>query len=228
MELKDFIAIRRAYNVVRLSYAPSARITFEELALLAYLSRSKVATGVKTSDLAAYQHVLRPTMTHRTTHLATAGYIQRMPGVQDHRNICCFLRPEGKKFLESLENDLLVQLALDQVLVVDTNDDVRDYVIAVGRMSVTASCMVQLALAEAGGRMDSMSELVYKLGLVQPTVSMAVSALVEEGKITRDKPGSVPQRSNPLTLSAYGREKLEPVYSTINDLNINASRGIYG
>ena len=69
------MSIRRAYNLVRQSVEPSRRLTFEGFSILCHLEVSEVP--VKTSDIADYQGALRPTMTHRTNHLAELGFIDR-------------------------------------------------------------------------------------------------------------------------------------------------------
>lgn len=228
MDLKDFIAVRRAYSVARQSQAPSTRITFEELALLAYLSRSKSPNGEKTSELARYQNVLRPTMTHRTGHLAQAGFITRVPGVQDHRNICCQLSATGENYLCALGEELLHQLKADKSLKLASLDELEDYVIAVGRINVVAASMVLLALVDKGGQMQNMNELVSQLGLVQPTVSMAVASLVQNGQVARVKSEEGSARSRQLILLDAGRQEVAQLLGDIAELNIHESRGIYG
>ena len=71
MEHREYISIRRSYNLVRQDLDSSRRLTFQELAALCRLYNSK--SGLKTSDIAAYQGCLRPTMTHRTKHLEQLG-----------------------------------------------------------------------------------------------------------------------------------------------------------
>ena len=71
MELREYLSIRRAYNLVRQESDASERLTSSEFAILCRLD---VAGGsLRTSDIAEYQGSLRPTMTHRTKHLATLG-----------------------------------------------------------------------------------------------------------------------------------------------------------
>ena len=68
MELREFMSVRRAYNLVRQETDTSRRLTFEEFAILCRLDI--VNEPMKTSAIAEYQGALRPTMTHRTNHLA--------------------------------------------------------------------------------------------------------------------------------------------------------------
>ena len=78
MDLKEFMSVRRAYNAVRQSVPSEGRLTFEEFAILCRLDFAGVP--MKTSDIAEYQGALRPTMTHRTNHLAALGLNDRSEG----------------------------------------------------------------------------------------------------------------------------------------------------
>ena len=94
MDLKEFMSVRRAYNAVRQSVPSEGRLTFEEFAILCRLDFAGVP--MKTSDIAEYQGALRPTMTHRTNHLAALGLIDRSEGENDRRNVVCSISEEGR------------------------------------------------------------------------------------------------------------------------------------
>ena len=72
MEVREYLAIRRAYNTIRQRCDADKRLTFSEFAIACRLSLSP--EGLRTSDIAEYQGCLRPTMTHRTKHLADFPY----------------------------------------------------------------------------------------------------------------------------------------------------------
>ena len=89
MELREYMSIRRSYNLVRRSVPANRRLTFEEFAILCRLKVQD--SSIKTSEIAEYQGALRPTITHRTSHLAKLGFIHREEGSSDHRNVVCTL-----------------------------------------------------------------------------------------------------------------------------------------
>ena len=100
MDLKEFMSVRRAYNAVRQSVPSEGRLTFEEFAILCRLDFT--GAPMKTSDIAEYQGALRPTMTHRTNHLAGLGLIDRSEGENDRRNVVCSISEEGRQYAEEL------------------------------------------------------------------------------------------------------------------------------
>ena len=63
MDIRECLAVRRAYGNVRQSVPAKNRLTFEEFAILAKLAEKDEA--VLTSDIARWQNSLRPTMTRR-------------------------------------------------------------------------------------------------------------------------------------------------------------------
>ena len=63
MDLREYMSVRRAYNVVRQKVESDERLTFEEFAILCRLDVANAP--LKTSAIAEYQSALRPTMTHR-------------------------------------------------------------------------------------------------------------------------------------------------------------------
>ena len=68
MELREYLAIRRAYNLVRQDMLADRRLTFVELAILCRMD--VLGRPMNTSEITEYQGALRPTMTHRTKHLS--------------------------------------------------------------------------------------------------------------------------------------------------------------
>ena len=81
LDLREYMSVRRAYNIVRQMVESSERLTFEEFAIISHLSNS--GAPMRTSDIAEYQGSLRPTMTHRTNHLEELGLIERSEGEKD-------------------------------------------------------------------------------------------------------------------------------------------------
>ena len=100
MVLREYLSIRRAYNLVRQDVESARRLSFAEFAILCRLSVE--GQSLRTSDIAEYQGSLRPTMTHRTKHLAALGFLAREKGGVDRRNVICSITDEGRQYVEDL------------------------------------------------------------------------------------------------------------------------------
>lgn len=216
MELREYMSVRRAYNLVRQSTDSSERLTFEEFAILCRLDLTDVA--IKTSDIAEYQGALRPTMTHRTNHLAALGLIDRGEGKIDRRNIVCTISEDGRTYVRRLAERTRSQIPTGRPLARTSSDRVRRYVDAMGAVYCTAGDLVLLALSlESEGR-STVTRLVERLGLLQPTVSMSVSSLAERGLVVRDASSQVPTRSNAIVLTEKGATAVDALVERINEV----------
>ncbi|MDO4805644.1 MAG: winged helix DNA-binding protein [Coriobacteriales bacterium] len=202
MELREFMSVRRAYNLVRQETDTSRRLTFEEFAILCRLDI--IDEPMKTSAIAEYQGALRPTMTHRTNHLAKLGYIDRVEGLVDRRNIVCTISDEGREEVRRLAELTKAQIIAGQPLSRTTVDRVCKYVDAMGSMYCTAGEMVLLALIETD-EVATITTLVDRLGLLQPTVSMSVSTLAENGLVQKESLENVSSRSTCIRLTDEGK-----------------------
>lgn len=183
MELREYLSVRRAYNLVRQDEPADVRLTFEEFSILCRLDM--VGEPVKTSEIADYQGALRPTMTHRTNHLASLGLIERGEGTVDRRNVVCSISREGREHVELLCQRLCGSIPGGHALARTTPERVRRYVDAMGSVYVKAGDLVLIGLLASEGACASITALVDALGLLQPTVSMSVSSLVESGLVRR-------------------------------------------
>ncbi len=183
MDLREFMSVRRAYNIVRQSTDSPARLTFEEFAVLCRLHAAQAP--LKTSSIAEYQNALRPTMTHRTSRLAELGYIERVEGDEDRRNIVCSITPEGSLAVRTLCEKTRGQIPVGKSLSRTTPDRLCKYVDAMGAMFCKASDLVLLGVYAAPGDDLTIMQLVDELGYLQPTVSMSVSGLVKAGLLER-------------------------------------------
>lgn len=179
------MSVRRAYNLVRQETPAKSRLTFEEFAILCRLDL--VGRPVKTSDIVEYQQALRPTMTHRTNHLARMGLIDRGTGSTDRRNIECSISEEGKKRVAKLCQDTCSSITAGRALARTTPERVERYIDAMGALYLTASDLVLLGLYFVEPEPCTTTKLVEELGLLQPTVSMSVKSLVEDGCLQREK-----------------------------------------
>ncbi len=177
------MSVRRAYNIVRQMVSSEERLTFEEFAILCRLDVAD--EPLKTSAIAEYQGALRPTMTHRTNHLASLGLIERGEGPVDRRNVVCSISEEGKECVNRLSNLTRTQIPAGRALSRTSADRIRKYVDAMGAIFCKAGDLVLLGIYGSDSDSLTIMQLVEALGLLQPTVSMSVSSLVDQGLVTR-------------------------------------------
>lgn len=215
MEIREYLSIRRAYNLVRHAVENPERLTFSEFAILCRLD---VAGGsLKTSDIAEYQGSLRPTMTHRTKHLATLGLIERLKGGLDRRNVVCQITDRGLALVNDLCAKTCSMIGTGQALSRVTPDRMRKYVDAMGSVSCMSGELILLGLYTYDGESCSVTDLVGGLGLLQPTVSMSVASLVEDGFIERVQSEGSP-RSARVMLTESGQALANDLVRQIEDI----------
>lgn len=202
MELREYMSIRRSYNLVRRSVPANRRLTFEEFAILCRLKVQD--SSIKTSEIAEYQGALRPTITHRTSHLAKLGFIHREEGSSDHRNVVCTLTEKGYTAVLDLARLTCACISPGQALARTSAERICMYVNAMGALFCRAGDLVLLCLHDAKSGTRTVNELVDELGLLQPTVSMSITALANEGLIERSKDVVLSRRSTKITLTPQG------------------------
>ena len=213
MDVKEYITVRRAYNIVRQKVPPAERLTFEERAVLALLSSS--AKPVPTSSIANWQHALRPTMTHRANHLAALGLIERGEGQTDRRNVVCAITERGEERLSELCSEIRQVLAHGKVLTRIDSTRIKQYLLAMGQYYVRASDLVLMSLALSPREGVPIALIVGALGLLQPTVSMSVQSLEERGLAKGDSPGA---KAVKACLTDKGRMRAEDLIMCIEAL----------
>lgn len=216
MELREYLAIRRAYNLVRQEMPAERRLTFVELAILCRMS--VLGRAMNTSEIAEYQGALRPTMTHRTKHLSELGLMQRTKGSSDRRNVVCEITEEGEAFVEDSCKRVCDILHEGSVLSRTTPQRVLRYVDAMGSISCMSGDLVLLGILQSDEGSCTVSELVAMLGLLQPTVSMSVAALEGEGLLTRNRGNEAGGRSVDIMLTDAGHEAIAPTEEAIRAL----------
>lgn len=184
MELRDYLAIRRAYNLVRQGTDSASRLTFAELAILC---RMKVLDrSMTTSEIAEYQGALRPTMTHRTKHLDDLGLLGRGKGGSDRRNVICALTEEGARLVSDSCAAIVSILREGSILSRTNPNRVCRYIDTMGSLSCMAGDLILLGVHQHEDR-ATVGSLVSMLGLLQPTVSMSVSSLAADGLVDREQ-----------------------------------------
>ena len=214
MELKDYIAIRRAYNMVRQDTPKAERLTFEEFAIMCRLELA--GTGLRTSDIAEYQSALRPTMTHRTNHLANLGLITRVEGTEDRRSVVCEISDAGRERVEELSKACCKILHSGTVLTRVTPDRIRRYADAMGALYIKASNLILVAMYASDGESMRIGRIASALGLLQPTVSMSINALSAEGLVIRT--------GNILKLTDEGRAVAKELADAIEEIVVRRNR----
>ena len=203
MELREYLSVRRAYNLVRQKTEAEKRLTFEEFAILCRLDMA--SEPVKTSEIASYQGALRPTMTHRTNHLATLGFIERGEGVNDRRNIECKISEEGREYVRALSQATYAQIPAGQPLARTPKDRLRRYVDAMGSVYCTAGQLILVTILANENERNTVTSLVDNLGFLQPTISMSIASLADKGLVVRAHTEGVGARSHDIKLTDEGR-----------------------
>lgn len=216
MELREYMSIRRSYNLVRKVVPANRRLTFEEFAILCRLNVR--GTSFKTSEIAEYQGALRPTITHRTSHLAKLGFIKQDEGAKDRRNIVCFITEKGEEAVEELSKLTCARIAPGQALSRTSFERIVMYVDAMGSLYCKAADMVLLAILDSPKDALSITEIVDALGLLQPTVSMSLSALAENGLVQRKHDEALSKRVTMIELTPAGELYCKKIVQQIEDI----------
>ena len=216
MELREYLAIRSAYNLVRQDMPTERRLTFVELAILCRMS--VLGRAMNTSEIAEYQGALRPTMTHRTKHLSELGLISRTKGSSDRRNVVCEITEEGEAFVTEVCQLVCDVLHSGVVLSRTTSQRICRYIDAMGSITCMSGDLVLLGILQSTDGASTVSGLVNVLGLLQPTVSMSVAALEGEGMIERLRHNDGGGRTVDIVLTERGSSYIKEIEDAIHAL----------
>lgn len=209
------MSVRRAYNAVRQTVPSEERLTFEEYAILCRLDFA--GAPMKTSDIAEYQGALRPTMTHRTNHLSGLNLIVRCEGDTDRRNVVCSISDEGRAYADELCDLTRQNIPAGRALSRTSAERIKKYVDAMGAYFCKAGDLVLLGIYASEENTLSIMQLVDALGLLQPTVSMSVSALVEAGLVERERDAKG-AHTTVVSLTPAGTERAMQLASQIGQI----------
>ena len=215
MDLKEFMSVRRAYNIVRQMGEAKDRLTFEEFAILCRLG--ELGEPLKTSAIAEYQGALRPTMTHRTNHLAGLGLIDRAEGEKDRRNVVCSISDAGRERALELAGLTRAQIPTGRALSRTSPERILKYVDAMGSLFCKAGDLVLLGLYASERDAMTIMQIVDALGLLQPTVSMSVASLAERGLAERSHEAEGTHTTS-VRLTEAGVEAAREIVDKIEDL----------
>ncbi len=222
MDLKEYMSVRCACNVVRQETPAKERLTFDEFAILCHLYEA--GEELRTSEIADYQGVLRPTMTHRTNHLARLGLITRHEGESDRRNVCCKISEKGIEVKDQLCAEVCNSIQNGAPLHRSSPERICKFVDAMGTMFCMSGDLVLLALQLSGDDSMSVSQIVRTLGLLQPTVSMSVSSLVDRGLVSRNRATSDATRTLQVGLTPEGKARALELTAEVNKIVVRRNR----
>lgn len=231
MDVQVYLSIRRSYNLLRQVTPLTQRITFEELAILSVLHEREF---MHSSEIADYQNISRPTTTHRGNHLFKLGFISRVMGAYDRRQVCCSITDEGRaevsRLLSLMINHLTEKPSRAPLLSRLTVERMRKQIVAMGVDETVGANQVLLPFSfidpDESDRALSVSKIVDQTGLLQPTVSMTVTRFVEQGileRVTDQKSKSRKATSVQLTQAGFDEltaslEGIESMKSVITPL----------
>lgn len=215
MELREYIALRRAYSLERKACPQASRLTFEEYAVLCHLYGA--GERMKTSDIASYQRSLRPTMTHRMNHLVKLGYVSREFGLEDRRNVWCTLTDEGERFVNERADGMRLQIIANAPTRRLSKERIIRMSEAMGTHAFHAGDLMLLGLAEVPAGEATISDIVKLLGLLQPTVSMSIASLEEHGLVQR-RQGTRDTRSVTVALTDAGEKRAQALQDEVQKM----------
>lgn len=223
MNVREYLSVRRAFGLARQEMPAEKRITFEELAIICHLGN--LGRPLRTSEIAEYQGVLRPTMTHRTGHLSDLGLISRDCGEQDRRSVCCSLTELGRTRIVEFTQAICSHIKNGMPLSRCVPERLQLIVDEMGIMSVSTAELVLIGLVSFEGHCcKGVSELVAGLGLLQPTISMAVSSLEKGGLVTRMRQAQPSGHALPVALTDEGKVRADELVARIDAMRVRRPR----
>lgn len=204
MRTRDYIAVRRAFNVVRQDVPREGRLTFEAMAILCLLDYLNAPVCV--SDIADHQQCSAPTLSHRLNSLESLGYIVRSANDGDRRSVTCATTPAGREVERACCEECHVVLVRSGTLAHVGPERLRVYLVAMGRRRFSAGDQLLVYLGAAGGQALRASEMMRGTGLLQPTVSMALDTLEGRGLVERPPEGVLLTEEGARAADALGAE----------------------
>ncbi len=220
MEISQYLEIRRCFNGVRQETPSASRIIFDEFAILCTLHDNK---GLSATQIAKEQGISCPTMTHRGNHLTQLGYMTRTASSDDRRRLRCSLSRKGTTYVHRTAQSI-IDGAPEGSSLRDMDIDALVALIAkMGTMPMSADALSLLCFAANGAASMPIMRIVETTSLLQPTVSMAVLRLEENGAIERaenaGEGGRRPMRRNSgCVLTEKGREMAQEIAEKVREL----------
>ena len=226
MDPKEYLAIRKAYNSMRQDKDQDNRLTFEEFAILSILYDKDYLTA---TEIAEFQKVSRPTMTHRGNHLEKLELITRTPGVNDRRQVCCAITPLCKEYVEKQLKELLTHLPKEIAASFGrgkaASENLRKQIIEMGTQEILAGSLTLFAFGLFSDEQEvTITDIVDSTSLLQPTVSMSVARLERAGLLSRQRGSATSRRTTLVSVTEEGQSELDDMLSTVSDMKVVHSK----
>jgi DNA-binding MarR family transcriptional regulator len=154
-------------------------------------------------------------MSHRTERLSSLRLLERLQGLDDRRNVLCRITDEGVAVVQDDCAEICDILHRGSVLSRTMPSRLIAYVTAMGTICFDAGEQVLLVLGQADEAASTVGGLSDSLGLLQPTVSMAVSTLVQSGAVVRMEGSRGGRGGATLCLSDQGRERADELLGKV-------------
>ena len=132
----------------------------------------------------------------------------------------CSISESGREHVRLLAELTRAQISSGQPLARTAAERICRYVDAMGSVYCTAGELVMLALRISFNEPCTVTQLVDSLGLLQPTVSMSVSTLIERGLVTRDR-GPASLRSTNILLTSEGKDAADEIVHRISSIIVH-------
>lgn len=227
MDPKEYLSIRKAYNSMRQDKDQDNRLTFEELAILSILYDREYLTATEIAD---FQQVSRPTMTHRGNHLEKLGFITRTPGIDDRRQVRCAITDLGHKDVDVQLKELFAQLPEEMASLYGKGkhalENLRKQVIEMGTKEILAGSLTLLSFGVFDKNKEeiTITDIVESTGLLQPTVSMSVARLERAGLLSRQRGSATSRRTTLVSVTDLGQTNLDEMLTTIGEMKVFHSK----
>ncbi len=217
MDVNQYLEIRRCFNRIRQGMPPSSRIVFDELAILCELHEHK---GLSATQVAEYQNISCPTMTHRGAHLSQLGYLGRSSSNDDHRRLRCVLTRKGSSFISRTIASIVDASNPDVGLAEYEVSELIPVIAKMGSLSMSADSMALLCFKQSGAPSLSVMRIVEMTALLQPTVSMAIMRLegvgcIETPDVSPEVGRRLARRNSGCVLTDAGRVVAEEVAQSV-------------
>ena len=223
MNTREYLSVRRAYNLVRQQSESAQRLTFEEFAILCRLEQ--IDGNTRLTEIAAYQNALRPTMAHRMDHLEKRGLIIRGIVPSDRRASWVTISAKGLETVRLLARQTLKEIGSTEPLGRSTPNRIIREVDAMGSIFLTAGELLLLALLETEDHAAQIGALVEATGFLQPTTSMAVTRLEKENLVRRTSMrGGDGRRTTVAKFTESGEARAEGLEKRIEKLVVRKDR----
>ncbi|MBR2834250.1 MAG: hypothetical protein IKE43_00845 [Coriobacteriales bacterium] len=215
MDIKRYLSLHKAFNEVRQNTNPEQRVIFDEYAIMCLLSEKKTLSA---TQIAREQCISCPTMTHRSSHLTSLGYLLSKMNERDHRRLDCSLTRKGSLATTKITQKVIDTLAEDDVLHGLSPKEIISITIQSGKLPLTADQHILLAYAVDDLETEPVMNIVRNTNLLQPTVSMALVRLCKEGLLKRGEEKSANEKPG-YTITKAGLSSAKKFIKAIEALS---------